>query len=125
MLAEMPERRINGQPVTSATSAAAMPGERAGQRRPFGVGDRRRQVGKKDGLGRGLHGEQRRDVGAYRHEGDVAEGQNTGIADEDVEPDHGDQIDQPLRRPPLQHGRCERRRDCDGGDDRRKREKGP
>ena len=117
MLAEMPESRISGQPTTSASSAAASAaGERAGKVGHSARGDQRRQVGQEDGLRRGLHGEQRRDVGADRHEGDVAEGEHAGIADEDVEADHGDEIDQRLRRPALQHGRRERGDERHGDD---------
>ena len=60
-----------------------------------------RQAGQERLLHGGRHRQQRRRVGADRHEGDVAKVQHSGIAHENVEADHGDDVDEAEDHAPL------------------------
>ncbi len=52
-------------------------------------------------------GEYGRDVAANRHESDMAEGEDAGVANEDEKAQHGDQLDQGVRHGSLQRWRLQ------------------
>ena len=61
---------------------------------------------------------------AQHHEGGMTEGEHAGIADEDVEPDHHDELDQGIGRDTLQYDwaeRAERRQDDEDHGEREQR----
>ena len=65
------------------------------------------QAGAEDVLGHRIHGQPRGGVGADHHEADVAERNQSRVADEDVETNDDDHSDEGLRCYPLQAGAAE------------------
>ena len=113
-----PFSRISGIANAAATSAATTPPISVAPTLPKCVSrDEFRQVGLEDRLLVGRDHEQPRGVGADRGEADAAEREDAGVADEDVEPDDEDQVDQRDHDDALRHRAAGRPGDLRDHDD--------
>ncbi len=114
MPAPIPESRISGQPTKQGDDTRhGAANERASNGRKVRGGEPRRQIRKKRLLHHRRHGQKRRRIGADGHEADAAEIHDSGIAHEDIEADHGDEIDQPKRHASLKNDPARPRQEND------------